>query len=416
MMRTHPKPVTVPISSFAQAASAPAQLMNLRTLKLIECSLMTEEDEDQKASHSCINIVLPLLAAPALTHMFLTSNVAYISWAELAHILRKYSSLATLDVHVDTDMRSGVVEQAGMRPRLPLNSKTGSTYTSRESLHTVGIAETESSPAFLPRLQNLRIRSECAITPLQIAATVAKPASRSLIGLSLTHTHGHCDTWTSSLNKQVLTRGVQSLSGENMGSAWDAAIVALAECHQLQHLKWPMPSSAHSCSTADGPDRNEALAAAIERLVQLTELHLDSVCPQCLARADISCACTVHGVALGQALLRMRQLDRLHIGGGSEVSVSGPEQFFSALPAVRSLTALVLNCGAREFEQDVIADAVGKMRALKELKLAPGMFGVGHGDAGVATVEEFTARLPTVNVSVCVDGERCSVMHAQCGC
>lgn len=406
LMRAEPQLPGPPLSHYVPSATAPAPLSHLKSLLIIELLSIsrshrqhdTAADTSHGVSESGINLLLPLLSAPALTRLAFASNAAVTSWCQLTHNLQQYSALEVLEM--DTDMRS----EAG-------------------SLSSSPAADIASAPDLvLPALRMLRISSKCAISPLRVVAAISSCARDTLTCLALHHSHegsGHLvPHMCRNVNGAATTD--EDLAAE-AGAAWESAMAAIGQCRQLKSLTWSSPSGpagsrAHdhvyagsdtgSTGRSDNDDagaatgrgtesgsRSEALARVLAKLPQLTALSLDAVCEQCWSGGS----CAVHGKALAAVLPQLRELQSLNIGAGPGGLVPDMHALLSALPALPALTALeVGNVGV---EQAAVEELLPKLAALRDVRLHADVFaGDRNGVERAAELNSFAARFPHVRI------------------
>lgn len=349
--------------NYVAAATGPAALTHLRTMAIEE---FNRTGSHLTTQYSGMNILLPLIFAPALTRLSFTSNLGLISWEELLCSLQQCSNLQVLTL--DTDLRMGYAWPGGM--------------------HSAEVTPSGSRacPA-LPSLHSLDITSQCMLAACQMTAMMASHAMASLTRITLRHQHA--------FSQASVHRVVSTPSQEETARVWDIAIAVVSRCSRLRRLRMRMPRTQRERSSPYARDRTGTLAGAIGRLSLLTELRLDGICQQCWPGASGN----VPGKAFGQALRVLPRLQRLHIaGGGAACSVSDSARMLDALPTLNNLSFLGLCCGG--IDQAAVGELIPKLRVLKELHLDAALFGM-HG---VATEAEFAARFPKVMIMTCKPG------------
>lgn len=316
------------LAPFVRAAAAPAVLMQLRHLTLGEGGV-------QPKSSSFCDLFLPLLEAPTLSSLKVSSAATAGSYDAL---LKPMPHLSTIqDLHIDADLW----------PPAPAGAPGGA----------------------LPALTGLRLSSVYATVPL-CAATAAIPHARgTLRSLSLEHV---CKTQTRAA----------AAARRDEAAAFAAFFEALRSCTALQSLNLGQLTSV---SVLSGQVTwSDGLTATLAHLTQLTHLRMRPPCTGCEARS--TCSCVLEGAALADALRRLTALQVLEVCGGAgctgSLPMKAPERVLAAVADLRQLRSLGLCFW--DFQWCEVQRLVAGLPALKVLEVTPETIGErDEGDKGL---------------------------------
>lgn len=322
---------TPSLESVVRAAAAPAWLEHLPHLKLTERQI---QSASLPPGASCSDLLLPLLVAPNLTSLELTTEAAESSIPSLIAAIRHFHKLQTIEI--DTDSRDGAC----------IRNTTAT-----------GNRAQKKTPIPLRALRTLCITSACNVAPLCIASAIAQHAQHTLTRISVQHVHaggGRPD--------------LRKVRPEEVKEAWAAFLTALPCCGGLRRLDLPILASMRGFS--GGRSWGEEFSGALSHLPHVTQLTLQAACRQCSRGAR----CVLEGEHVAKVLRSMTELRTFALSGvGGTLDVSAPKRVLAALPELNMLSNLGLCFSGVSRAQ--IVDVLPQLPALAELQVLAAVLG-----------------------------------------